>query len=289
MSGLDPETGELPSDPLSGFLPPNLVPPEGDGSVVFTAAPQHFLETGAKIENQAEITFDVNDEIITPKWVNTVDDSAPDSSVLPLPLRQASPVFSVEWAGVDDGSGIRDYTIFVSEDGGPFTPWLRDTTATTASFHGAGGRSYSFFSVARDEVGNVELRPVLPDAETEVEAIAESCVPDQARLCMLGGRFLVEVDWRTAFGTAGQGQALTITPKAGLFYFFEPENLEMLIKIIDACSFSGHFWVFYAATTDVEFTVKVRDLSTGTKREYSNLLGNPAPPVLDTQAFATCP
>ena len=47
--------------------------------------------------------------------------------------------------------------------------------------------------------------------------------------------------------------------------------------------------MFYAATTNVEFTVTVTDTQTGAVKQYKNKLGQAAAPVLDTAAFATCP
>ena len=49
------------------------------------------------------------------------------------------------------------------------------------------------------------------------------------------------------------------------------------------------YWVFFAAGTNVEFTVTVTDTQTGTVKTYSNPLNTAAPPVQDTSAFATCP
>ncbi len=76
---------------------------------------------------------------------------------------------------------------------------------------------------------------------------------------------------------------------SGLFWFFEPDNWELLIKVLDGCNYSGHHWVFAAAATDVEYTLTVTDTASGATRTYGNELGNPAPAVVDTQAFATCP
>ncbi len=42
-----------------------------------------------------------------------------------------------------------------------------------------------------------------------------------------------------------------------------------------------------AATTDVEYTLRVTDTDTGVFREYFNPLGNAAPALVDT--FETCP
>ena len=76
------------SDPLAGFLPPNVNPPEEDGSVVFTVMPKEGLPTGTSILNKATIVFDVNDPIETPEWFNLLDNTKPQSAVNFLPSMQ---------------------------------------------------------------------------------------------------------------------------------------------------------------------------------------------------------
>jgi pimeloyl-ACP methyl ester carboxylesterase len=119
---------------------------------------------------------------------------------------------------------------------------------------------------------------------------AGGCVPAPTRLCLGAGRFAAEVQWRTPDGGMGQGRtAPARTADSGLFWFFEPGNWEMQVKVLDACAFSGHFWVFLAATTNVGYTLRVEDLTSGQVREYANPLGQIAETVTDTAAFATCP
>jgi hypothetical protein len=101
--------------------------------------------------------------------INTLDVDAPTSSVEALPAKSPSASFGVRWAGEDVGSGVESYTVLVSVDGGPFAPWLTDTTLTSATFSGEAGHSYGFASQARDLAGNRELLPAAPDAETRVE------------------------------------------------------------------------------------------------------------------------
>ncbi len=72
FTSLDPATGELTEDPLAGFLPPNVTPPEGDGSVLFTISPKAALPLGTTICNDARIVFDLNPFIDTPEWCNTI-------------------------------------------------------------------------------------------------------------------------------------------------------------------------------------------------------------------------
>lgn len=162
---LDPATQQRTTDALAGFLPPNVNPPAGEGHVTFTIMPKAGTASGTTICNQATVTFDVNAPINTPRWCSTLDDMKPVSHVLPLPATQATPSFTVRWSGTDAGSGILNYTIYVSDNGGPFTVWLSQTSDTQATYAGAAGHTYRFFSTARDLVGNVE------DVKNAAEAI----------------------------------------------------------------------------------------------------------------------
>ena len=168
FTSLDPATGQLPEDPLQGFLPPNVTPPQGQGSVIFTVMPKKGLRTGTEIRNQASIVFDVNPALKTPEWLNTIDNTKPSSQILPLAATKTSPNFSVEWSGSDEGSGVLNYKIFVSKDGGPFALWLSNTTATSGVFPGEVGRTYAFYSVVSDQTGNLEETPLVADATTKV-------------------------------------------------------------------------------------------------------------------------
>jgi plastocyanin len=119
------------------------------------------------------------------------------------------------------------------------------------------------------------------------------CVAGPETLCINGGRFQAELDWRVPDGDNGHGQAVPVpsAPDSGLFYFFGAANIEMLIKVLNACvpSLGNRYWVFFAATTNVELVVVVTDTQTGRTKPSYNPLNRPAPPVQDTDAFATCP
>jgi hypothetical protein len=80
-----------------------------------------------------------------------------------------------------------------------------------------------------------------------------------------------------------------LSANSAMVWFFSPDNAEMLIKVVDACNQPvPRFWVFFAATTNVDFTVRVTDTRSGVSVDYHNLLGQAAAPVLDTGTFATC-
>lgn len=169
FTSLDPVTGEPPADPLAGFLPPNVNPPEGDGAVVFTVKYKAGLPTGTRICNRANIVFDENDPILTPDWCNTLDKTKPSSQVLPLAATQTAVDFLVQWSGADEGAGIQMYSVFLSENDGPFVPFVSFTQDTSETFTGQPGRRYAFYSVAWDKALNEEDPPTSPDATTIVD------------------------------------------------------------------------------------------------------------------------
>lgn len=116
------------------------------------------------------------------------------------------------------------------------------------------------------------------------------CTPGPSTLCLNQDRFRVEVEWRDTDGSQGSGSVAACgSQDSGLFYFFDPDNWEMLVKVLDACGVNGHYWVFLAATTNLGYDLRVTDTATGVQRLYSNAPGVPAPAVTDTTAFATCP
>jgi hypothetical protein len=116
------------------------------------------------------------------------------------------------------------------------------------------------------------------------------CVPNDETMCLSQGRFQVRVHWRTQQGTQGQGQSHPLTDDSGYFWFFNPDNVELVVKIIDACGPPfDRFWVFAAGLTNVETTITVTDTLHNESKEYRNTLGQAFQPIQDTQAFATCP
>jgi hypothetical protein len=99
------------------------------------------------------------------------------------------------------------------------------------------------------------------------------------------GRFRISATWRTA-ETAGVARPGPIaTPVAGVLWFFDPSNWEILAKVLDGCALNGHYWVFTNAVTNVGFTLTVTDQQTGRQFVVDNPLGRPAPAVQATSAF----
>ncbi|HEX2252268.1 MAG TPA: CHRD domain-containing protein [Thermoanaerobaculia bacterium] len=123
--------------------------------------------------------------------------------------------------------------------------------------------------------------------EGEIRGQVAACFAGDRAICLQDGRFHVEVDWATD-EAAGDAHPVLATEDSANFWFFRPGNLEMLLKVLDGCPVNDHYWVFFAAVTNVSFEVTVTDTLTGEQQTYFNNLGNRADSVLDTTAFATC-
>jgi len=108
------------------------------------------------------------------------------------------------------------------------------------------------------------------------------CAFGSGELC-LGNRFRVGVTWRTSTGT-GSGTARPLTGDTGYFWFFSPANVELVVKILDGTSLNDHFWVFYGALSNVEYTLTITDTQTGRTKTYVNRQGTMAS-VADTSAL----
>jgi hypothetical protein len=101
------------------------------------------------------------------------------------------------------------------------------------------------------------------------------CVPGPETLCLLGGRFRVEVAWHDQHnGGDGAGHAVAGTDKAGYFWFFNSTNVELVVKALDGRTVNGRFWIFYGALSDVEYTITVTDTVAGQTKTYVNQPGD---------------
>ncbi|MGH9443129.1 MAG: hypothetical protein ACRD16_12740 [Thermoanaerobaculia bacterium] len=116
---------------------------------------------------------------------------------------------------------------------------------------------------------------------------ANGCSTDTnvSTLCVDSDRFKIQVAWSAVhLGTQGTGTAVSMTPDTGSFWFFSSSNVELVVKVLDGRPVNGHFWVFFGALTNVEYTLTVTDTSTGAVRTYTSAQDTQAS-VSDTSAF----
>ncbi|HEX6899833.1 MAG TPA: hypothetical protein VF789_08970 [Thermoanaerobaculia bacterium] len=100
-----------------------------------------------------------------------------------------------------------------------------------------------------------------------------SCATATTQLC-LGGRFRVEVRFTDPRnGQPGDAHAIPLTSDTGAFWFFNAENVELVLKVLDGRTVNGHFWVYQGALSDVAYTITVEDTETGETKTYENAPG----------------
>src|SRR3546814_20615838 len=118
------------------------------------------------------IVFDTNDAIETPVWTNGIDVASPTSAAGALPASTPGETIEVTWDGADAGAGVDTYDVYVSRDGGPFRIWRPDTKASSRTYRGEIGYTYSF-----------ELNAVDGERKSVVAGLSES-----VRVELGGGR-----------------------------------------------------------------------------------------------------
>ncbi len=121
-------------------------------------------------------------------------------------------------------------------------------------------------------------------AERKSKAPTVPCQANAQTLCLNGNRFAVTVAWKDFQGNSGQGTAVSLSGDTGTFWFFNAANVELVVKALDGRPVNNHFWLFYGALSNVEYTLTVTDTQTGTMRTYTNPSGRFAS-VADTLAF----
>jgi hypothetical protein len=271
----------------SGYFP-ELPPPlqdgrDGSGLGVFA---QRFQAPACATGSEV-LCLDGGRFLASVRWKNPYTGETGTGKALPLTGDTGSFWFfspnNLElMVKVLDGTPVnnRFWLFYGSLSNVEYTLTVTDSNRLTRTYHNApfqfGSRADvdAFFSApppAAAEAAAMALRASFTKAESALFA-AGDCTPTPTSLCAQN-RFQITVDFidpRTA--TQGQGRAVSLTNDTGVFWFFAPENLELMVKVLDGSGVNGHFWVFYGGLSDVDYTIRVTDTATGATRTYHNPL-----------------
>ena len=119
----------------------------------------------------------------------------------------------------------------------------------------------------------------------EQESPSGPCLESGSVACLLGGRFRVEGVWRDFHGNSGVANFLAVSEASAYGSFFDENNKEIFVKLVDACALTGNYWVFAAGLTNLEATLRVTDTVFGKVYEQSSPLGENFAPNLDIGTF----
>jgi subtilisin family serine protease len=120
-------------------------------------------------------------------------------------------------------------------------------------------------------------------------AVAPLCARTATSLCLEDRRFVATATWEKPGGATGAGAAIPLTGDTGAFWFFDPSNVEAIVKVLDACGVNGSHWVFASGLTNVKVTLVVTDTVTQVTKLYENPANTAFTPIQDTSAFPACP
>jgi hypothetical protein len=82
-------------------------------------------------------------------------------------------------------------------------------------------------------------------------------VTEPQRQVFLGDTCQVVASWRDAAGVDHQAKAVRLTAESASFSFFDEDNVELVVKILDGRALNGHDWVFAASMTDWPYKLTV--------------------------------
>ncbi len=124
----------------------------------------------------------------------------------------------------------------------------------------------------------------LASLERRSAGASTDCEPGGTALTLAGG-YQVSMCYETYAGETGDALDWGLdSSQSALLYFFERNNAEVLIKVLDGCGVNGHRWVFVAPVTDLAFNLRVESPD-GQVWTHTNRLGQTADAASDTAAF----
>ena len=195
----------------------------------------------------------------------------------------ASPVAGVPVQFTDGSAG--GPTVWTWDFGDPTSGSSNASTARNPSHAFSSPGSYTVTLAAASATGTGTTTKTLVVAAGSTAP----CAPSSTTICLSNNRFAVTAAYATG-QASGNGTGTKLTADSGYFTFFSASNIEVVLKVLNACTLQPpRFWVFAAGLTNVEVTLTVTDTQTGAVKTYVNPRGTPYQPLQDTSAFSTCP
>ncbi|HKD19445.1 MAG TPA: alkaline phosphatase family protein [Thermoanaerobaculia bacterium] len=169
------------------------------------------------------------------------------------------------------------------------TPNTNQVVLTVDTNFGSGGVQSNVFYTHFSLLRTIEAGFGLPclnhacDANVAVMTDLFAAVPEAQVSPASPARFTASVTW-TANGQSGSGNLVVLSSETKGFWFFSPDNLDMVFKVVDGRAINGKFWVFLGSMTAEQFSLTITDTVTGATKTYTNDAGQTSS-VADTSAF----
>ncbi len=117
-----------------------------------------------------------------------------------------------------------------------------------------------------------------------LDLASTACAASETALCLQSARYEVRANWQ-AGEQEGEAMGMPRTPDTGMFWFFNPDNVELIVKVLDGCALNGHRWVLMGGLTDVAVDISVTDTESEETKMYGSPAGSPFRTMFDVTAF----
>ena len=165
----DPATGTVTWFLPEVNLPPSTNPPAGEGWVSLKVTPKADLPSGTAVTESADVYFDYNPPVATGTVTRTLDTTPPTVTMASLPASEPAGPLTLSWQG-HSAVGIQQYTLYLSQNGGPLEPWA-STAGTSYTLTLAAGHTYGVGVQATDVAGLSSSAPSEPQASFSVPSV----------------------------------------------------------------------------------------------------------------------
>lgn len=258
----------------------------GDFLVVFSSVGQDGSDSGVFVRRYLADGSDLGPEVP----INEVSDLSQDG---PDAVLFEDGSFLVVWQdqcglalGCDpqtpvgnDGSAVGVFGRAFDADGLPQTgdfvvPTRRDGVELRPRIAAGGGVVAAVWTSLQDTESHVAAR-----------RLAAPCTDRATALCLFDGRFDLSAAWSHR-GKAGRAVVTRSQETWGALAFFDAGADDLTVKMLDAHTVNGSFWLFVGSQSDVAWRLRALDTTTGLVRLYENPTSRFAS-FSDVNAFAT--
>jgi len=188
------------------------------------------------------------------------------------------------------GSGRNAIVLLWDENDYSATPNTNQVLVTVETNYGVSGTEsnayYTHFSLLKTLEAGFGLPCLNHACDADVPTMADLFAPLSPGQFSppSPARFGTTVTWTAADGSQGSGNLVPITSDSKGFWFYSPDNIDVVVKVLDGRAVNGHFWVFYGPLTTDQFTLTVTDTQTGARKTYTSA-GGSLTGGADTSAF----
>jgi hypothetical protein len=191
------------------------------------------------------------------------------SSVQNSKQGSSPPVVFDGWIHVYQGSFDPTNPLSQIQRGDDDGPLLGVGTSETTTFTATANTPYIVVTSGDDATSDIgdfqNTVSCQPTGTTPLVITHGSCTSDGAtRACLNNGRFQVSATFQPPGGPQGAARVVQFgSGDTALFSFFDPQNWELLVKVLNFCNVNNSYSVFAAGATDVGVVLTVTDTTGG--------------------------